>query len=917
MDRWQQIESLFLKASELAPAERATFVERETAGDTELQAAVQGMLCHADAGGTRFQNAVDDVAASATLAAPEPERTRIDRYTILKELGRGGMGTVYLAERADQEFQQQVAIKVVKRGMDTAQIIERFRHERRILASLDHPNIARLFDGGATADGLPYLVMEYIEGQPLIDYCQQHTLPIRERLRLFEQICAAVQHAHQKLVVHRDIKPANILVTSTGVPKLLDFGIAKLLPLDDSDGSSHTLTAVGMRLLTPAYASPEQLRGDPVNVATDVYSLGVVLYEVLTGIRAHQFKNYTEAEFARVVCEVEVTPPSEVVEDPRTRRELAGDLDNIAGLALRKDPERRYVSVEQFASDIRRYLDGLPVLARRETSFYRLGKFVKRNRVPVAAAVLVLTSLTAGIIGTTLQARRADAHAAQAERRFQQVRKLANTFVFDIYDGMENIPGTAKLRASVVTTALEYLDSLAREAAGETALQLELAAAYKRIGDVQGNPSRSGLGQASAALVSYEKASAILHVLAAREHPDPKVLADLATLERTIGFMHLSAGDPTRSIQHQRKSIAAWERRTPQRGQDLETDTGIAQAWGIMGQALVALGESADAVGRHAAAVDLLRSWLPRKTLPTTQGTISLMLHDLAEARRDTGDLGGAVQTYREAAQIRKQILQKDPKHLSSRRRVLILNFALATVFGNALTFSVGDQATAESYAAEAMREADALANEDKGSARSMKDRMLANWIMGCVLLPTQARRAFPFLESALELAAAKHGDDALYGQVEANAQETLALAILSTGGDRRRAIDLLRRAAATMERLSLEAPRMFDYRSDLIRVWNTLGDALPAAEAQEIYRKAYLAAEAFPPPGNRNVWEMLSRAAVDSRWPRWNAEAPPVERRRKLELALASWHKLASQAPRNRYIQASLAETQKSLLQP
>src|SRR5687767_14846170 len=290
MDRWQRIEQLFLEASELAPPDRAAFVDRETADDPELRDAVNGMLRHSGHGGSRFLHAIEQTAAMAASAI-DAGPTHIGRYTIVRELGRGGMGTVYLAERTDREFHQQVAIKVVKRGMDTRQVVERFRHERRILASLDHPNIARLFDGGATDRGLPYLVMEYIEGRPLVDYCRERDLPIRERLLLFVQICAAVQHAHQKLIVHRDIKPTNILVTPAGIPKLLDFGIAKLLSPDDDAGiAAEALTRAGTRMLTPDYASPEQIRGEPVSVATDVFSLGAVLYELLTGQRAHRFE---------------------------------------------------------------------------------------------------------------------------------------------------------------------------------------------------------------------------------------------------------------------------------------------------------------------------------------------------------------------------------------------------------------------------------------------------------------------------------------------------------------------------------------------------------------------------------------------------------------------------------------------------
>lgn len=900
MSRWQRIEELFLAASDLPTAERAAFLEREAAGDPELHDAVSGMLRHAGATGAGFREAVEQAAANADLPG-----THIDRYTIVRELGRGGMGAVYLAERTDREFHQQVAIKVVKRGLDTAQIVERFRQERRILASLDHPNIARLFDGGATPDGAPYLVMEYVEGRPLADYCRERNLTVRERLMLFEQVCSAVQHAHQKLIVHRDIKPANILVTPAGTPKLLDFGIAKLLLPDETAAPGEAITRAGARVLTPDYASPEQILGEPVSVATDVFSLGAVLYELLSGKRAHEFKTYSDPEFIRVICETEVKPPSEAAGDARLRRALAGDLDNIVRLALRKDPARRYVSVEQFAGDIRRYLEGRPVTARPEGVLYRARKFVGRHRLTVAAAALAVLSLVAGIVSTVIQARRADAQAAKTQRRFQQVRKLANTFVFDVYDGMADLPGTAKLRAGVVATALEYLDSLAADAEGETALQAELAAAYKRVGDVQGNPALSGLGQTKAGLASYEKAIAILERLAKAENPDPKLLSDLGNLHRTTGYVWMSSGDARRAIEHHERSIAVWERLKP-RGEDIEVDTRIAQAWGMMGQALVALGDSRAAVERHTAAVGLLREWLPRKTMPTTRGTLSLFLYDLAEGRRDTGDLKGAVAALEESARIRREILAQDPKAFNSRRRLFSLNFALAAVHGHPFVFNLGNQAVAERYAAEALREAERMAAEDQGSDRSVRDRMFGNWIMGCVLLPKEPRRALPYLEAALSYAGG--GKDVLHDESYANTQEALGLALLAAG-DRRRGLELLTSAVATLERISAAAPQILDYRTDMIRAANELGDALPAREAAGWYRKAFDAAGPMPAGGPRNVRELMSQAEVNLRWPRWNSGAPEPERRRRLEVARQLWRQLSTYAPENRSVRAALAE--------
>jgi tetratricopeptide (TPR) repeat protein/tRNA A-37 threonylcarbamoyl transferase component Bud32 len=913
MDRWQRIEQLFLAASELPPSDRAEFVDREAAGDPELHAAVNGMLRHSGDGGSRFLHAIEQTAAVAA-AAIDAEPTHIDRYAIVRELGRGGMGTVYLAERSDGEFQQRVAIKVVTRGLDTAQVVERFRHERRILASLDHPNIARLFDGGATDNGAPYLVMEYIEGRPLVDHCREQDLAIRARLLLFAQICAAVQHAHQKLIVHRDIKPANILVTSAGIPKLLDFGIAKLVSPDDGTGTAaEPLTRVGIRMLTPDYASPEQIRGEPVSVATDVFSLGAVLYELLTGQRAHQFEAYTEAEFYRVICDTEVRPISEAVEDGRLRRQLSGDLDNIVAQALRKDPARRYVSVEQFSSDVQRYLEGRPVAARPETLFYRTRKFVSRNRIPVAAAVLVAVSLAAGIVGTTMQARRADAQAARAERRFQEVRKLANTFVFDIYDGMTEIPGTAQVRGRVVTTALEYLDSLAREAEGDAALQAELAGAYKRIGDVQGNPSLSGFGEVEASLASYDKALAILRRLADRPDADPKVLTDLGTFERNTASVRLNAGDASGAVEHLRRSIAVWERRNPTRGMDIQVDTGLAQAWGIMGQALMALGQSSEAVRSHSAAVGLLRGWLPRQTLPTTRGTLSIFLTDLGDAQRDVGDLRGAIESYREAVDIRKPMVERDPTALNYRRRLHTLNSHLADVFGNPFVLNLGDPVVAEMHAAETLSAAERMVKEDRGSDRSLQDHVWANWTMGSVLLSTKPRRALPYLEVAREIAAkSSENGDAFHLESEAHVEEALGHALLATG-NRQRGLELLRKAAGTFERISNQWPQKIDYRFALIRALNGLGDALPVPESAEFYRKAYRAAESIPANAG-NVRDLMNQAEANLRWPRWNASAPAAERQRKLEIAMRALQTLLSCAPDNRSVQNSLTELRQSV---
>ena len=423
---WRRVDELLQSALDCEPSQRASFLEEACAGDSPLRQQVEALLA-ADGDASDFLER--PAIQSDTLPATEASYgslvgRRIGAYRILRELGRGGMGAVYLAQRADAQFRRQVAIKLVKHGMDSAAILHRFQSERQILASLDHPHIASLLDAGTTEDGLPYFVMEYVDGQPIDIYCKRHHLSTRERLHLFSLVCAAVQHAHEHHVVHRDLKPSNILVTEAGVPKLLDFGIAKLLAPENAEAMANA-TTIGFRPMTPAYASPEQVRGEPVTPVSDVYALGVLLYVLLTGRPPYRVENATAAEISRAVCEQEPEKPSTAVgrcpqipttdteplnvrtsESPRAtphaeaaalRRSLAGDLDNIAMMALRKEPSRRYSCVVQFADDVRRHLEGRPVLARRNCLGYRAGRFVTRNKTAVVSAVAGVMATVAAV----------------------------------------------------------------------------------------------------------------------------------------------------------------------------------------------------------------------------------------------------------------------------------------------------------------------------------------------------------------------------------------------------------------------------------------------------------------------------------------------------------------------------------------
>lgn len=442
LDQWFRVEELFNQVIEMPSAEREEFLATLDGGDEILVGKVKDLVCAEASHNGSFLEAVQN-AAEEFLDAPELTEDppqNIGVYKITRLLGKGGMGAVYLAVRND-EIKRRVAVKIIKRGMDTDDILRRFRNERQILAALEHANITKLIDGGTTDNGLPYLVMEYVDGLPLLEYCESQQLDAKQRLKLFQQICSAVSYAHRNLIVHRDLKPSNIIVTADGVPKLLDFGIAKIL---NRELSGHTLdpTLTAMRMMTPDYASPEQVRGEQITTASDIYSLGVLLYELLTGQRPYQTKNITQAEMFHAICDTEPPLPSSMITGAlgistnrntsenrhaaiRNPQSLRGDIDNIVLMSLRKEASRRYASVDQFSEDIQRHLDGLPVLARPNTFSYRVGKFIKRQKVALGSVVFLVTLLAGFGITESIQTRKLAKERDQVQIEKIRAEKIA------------------------------------------------------------------------------------------------------------------------------------------------------------------------------------------------------------------------------------------------------------------------------------------------------------------------------------------------------------------------------------------------------------------------------------------------------------------------------------------------------------
>lgn len=684
--KWKIIKSKFSEVVDLTPDARLTSLEN---CDSIIKEEVENLL-NAYEKSDGFiekpilieQNLAEDETIDFYIGK------QIDNYLILEKIGSGGMGAVYLAEKLNSDFKQKVALKIIKRGMDSEAILKRFATERKILSRLKHHNIAELLDGGISSEGQPYFVMEFIDGKPLNEFCLANKLDLHERLELFKQICSAVGYAHRNLIIHRDLKPSNILVTNEGIPKLLDFGIAKLL----SDEETET-TITQHKMFTPEYASPEQILGKPVTTSSDAYSLGVILYEILSGERPYHTNGKTFNEIVKIVCDSPVTKPSEAITKSnlseatyqnifsQEARSISGDLDNIALKCLRKEPVERYSTVQQLIEDIERYLKGLPVLARPQTIKYRFGKYVKRHKVGVLAASLVLLSLIGGISVATWQTIEARHERAKAEQRFNDVRNLSKSVMFDLHQAIKDLPGSTPARELLINKSLEYLDKLALENQSDTSLQMELAEGYDQIANILGGLSTNHLGQREKALENFQKSLAIKEKLVEIEPQNVKFRQQLGASYFNIGNMYIVEGKPQESILMFEKAVNIIEVLQQDDPDNESFKYSLGKVSQQLGSAYGLVNRVDDGFKSAKKSVDIFEEIVKQNPDQDNLQSLAGALVNYAGYLDYQKDFEKSLLIYQQSFEISKQMIEKDPNNITFQRDYAVSYYRFSVVY--------------------------------------------------------------------------------------------------------------------------------------------------------------------------------------------------------------------------------------------
>lgn len=801
-DRWRRIENLFDRAVELPKHEQSSWIEANCPG-AQTREDLRRLL-EADNSSLSIDEPVRSAVGllSGTMGQPALPGvgSRLGPYELIEEVGRGGMGTVFRARRADGVFAKEVAIKIVNSpGAMPEAIQSRFLRERDILARLDHPSIARILDGGSTASGVPYLAMEFVQGLPLTSHAESRRLSLDDRIALFMKVCSAVQYAHQHMVVHRDLKPSNILVDESGEPRLLDFGIAKLIEAEEH--SANPVTIDGLRPMTPQYASPEQVRGEAVTAASDVYSLGAVLYELLSGRTAHHEAGLSPVTYAFAVCDNDPKPPSEAVPagSPVPLKRLQGDLDHIVLRAMNRDPKLRYASVEQFSEDLRRYSQHLPVRAAAQTRIYRAWKFVRRNRTPILAGAVVCASLVAGFFASLHQARR-------AERRASQLRALTNAFIFDVHDAVEKLPGATEARRLILAKAVEQLEILRRDA-DDSESRLELASAFRKIGDAQGGVMGANLGDRAAAEKHYKQSRDLLRALLEDSPNHTGARVELAELLRAYANLERYRGDRKGAVALLNEALAAvdaavgaHDRNAMAVSAAMRTDLSDMQRSG---------GEAAPALDNSEQAVRLMEAVAARDASENWQRILAAAYASLAKSKHRVNDLPGALDAARKNTRILEKLLAAQPLDRTLMQRLLLAHGHEGDILGWPGNSNLGDRAGSEASYRKAVEISEKLVAADEKDSRAKVDLAIALTRLGNVVAPDRHQEALDIYGRGLVLFERLSAGDPGNAMTVSNMAYLLRMAAKrrNDSGDMTGALEYLRRSQSVSRSILANKP--------------------------------------------------------------------------------------------------------------
>ena len=834
IDRWKRIEEIFQGALERPASERSAYVTRACGGDEELRAEIESLLA-SDCGAVTVLHSVieADVVKLNRESSASDAGLRVGPYSLVRELDSGGMGVVHLAVRSDDQYFQIVAIKMIRRGMEWPSLTHRFRAERQILANLTHPNIGAILDGGETEDGRPYIVMEYVEGQPITRACESRGLSIREKVELFRSVCCAAHYAHQKLVIHRDIKPSNVLMTPQGVVKLIDFGVSKPLSPEVIPGELPK-TESWQRLMTPDYASPEQLQGHELTTASDIYSLGVLLFELLTGSRPYSLGELSPAAAERLVCEQETRKPSSVLGLPdRVRKELAGDLDRIVLMAMDKDPSRRYLSAQHFEEDLVRFLQGRPVLARRPTPLYRLGKFAKRHRMALVMTCAALVVLVGSIFLHQRQSRAADS-------RVKQVAALADSAISDLTEKLQLSPASIEAQASLFRSALGYLEQLRRDSGNDPRLLLELSKAYTRVGDLEGSPFVANLGNSGTAVASYQEALRAAIDARARMPGEESTEAAIEAYHRLAG-MESFLGNTREALDGYQKSLPLATEFLQQKPDDPTRKRLLAMNYAGIGDVELSSLEPDKAVNSYREAFQVFGS--DANGQEDHDRTLTGLYLRRARVLNELGLQSDAVADVRRAIEVAQGLTRQFPSERQVQRDLFSAYQNMVLALAGRDLLNVGDSKQAQLYARKALGIAEALAAADPKNVQARYDLTLAYTTMGNSFRLSQPVTAGRWYRTSIALTkemAPRYGAEARHWI--AVRDEDLAEVLVNRGQAPQR-LQLLQEANSIRQELAKTSPHG---RIHLMRSYCKISDAELAVGNLTLARQFAASAEPF-----------------------------------------------------------------------